>query len=181
MYYKRKQTSTIQIGHKFQIIYDIIQAMKHFAWPNWVKIEVLPYEDLYIISYAEFNGESISGLIKVKSSSVWSIKFFWNLYWKDTTKYNFLCLSYSSILPFLHIMIIRNPFLTIGQNETTQDFSIFIQSRYTEGGFTIRFHALHQNPFSTISLGCFHHLPITTKNPFFYFNMKMKDCNDLIT
>ena len=170
MYYKRKQMSTIQIAHKFLIIYDIIQAMKHVGWPNWVKIEVLPYEVLYIISYAEFNGESISGLIKVKSSSVWSTKFCGNLYWKDTTKYNLLCLTYSSILPFLHIMIIRNPIFTIGQKgETTQDFSIFIQSRYTKGEFTPRLHALHWNPFSTISLSCFHHLPTTTKNHLFLF------------
>ena len=37
------------------------------------KIEVLLYEAPYIISYAEFSGKSIFGVINAKSSSVWSI------------------------------------------------------------------------------------------------------------
>ena len=32
-------------------------------------------------------------------------------------------------------------------------------------------HSLHRNPFPTISLSYFHHLPTTTENPFFDFNM----------
>ena len=179
MYYKRKQMSTIQIGHKFLIIYDIIQAMKHVGWPNWVKIEVLPYEVLYIISYAEFNGESISGLIKVKSSSVWSTKFCGNLYWKDTTKYNLLCLTYSSILPFLHIMIIRNPIFTIGQKVRPPRIFPYLSNQGTpkenlHQGFMLYTETPFQ-PFplvvSTISLP-------PQRIIYFYFNMKMKDCSD---
>ena len=49
---------------------NCIQAMKHVSGPNWVKIEVLLYEVPYIISYAEFSGESISGIINAKSSFI---------------------------------------------------------------------------------------------------------------
>ena len=42
-------------------------------------------------------------------------------------------------------------------------------------------HSLHRKPFPMISLGCLHHLPITTKYSYFDFNMDIKDCNDLIT
>ena len=75
---------------------------------------------------------------------------------KALQKNNFLGLSYSSILTFLHIMIIGNPFLTINKAKWGYPrFFIFIQSRDTEVGFTLRLHSLHQNPFPTISLGCF--------------------------
>ena len=46
-----------------------------------MKIEVSLYEVPYIISYAEFSGESISGIINAKSGSIWSIfKFFFPSY-----------------------------------------------------------------------------------------------------
>ena len=57
-----------------------IQAAKFVSRPNWVKIEVLLYEVPCIISYAEFSGESISGIINAKSSFIWSIfQFFHQL------------------------------------------------------------------------------------------------------
>ena len=58
---------------KIMLYYHSILVTKHVSWPNWVKIEVLPYEVLYIISYAEFSEKSISGMINAKSGSVWSI------------------------------------------------------------------------------------------------------------
>ena len=47
--------------------------MKHVLWPYWVNIEVLLHEVTYIISYAEFSRESISGMTDTESSSVWPI------------------------------------------------------------------------------------------------------------
>ena len=48
-------------------VYDSIQGAKHVWWPKWVKIEVLLYGVPYIIFYAKFSGESISGRINAKS------------------------------------------------------------------------------------------------------------------
>ena len=69
----------------------------------------------YIISYPQFNWESISVMINAKCSSVWTIfpifftsyvilikKIQWNI---------IFCLSYSSVLIIMHMMI-GNPFLT---------------------------------------------------------------------
>ena len=58
---------------KIMYYYHSIQAAKHVSWPNWMKVEVLLYEVPYVISYAEFSRESISGIINAKSGSVWSI------------------------------------------------------------------------------------------------------------
>ena len=151
-------------------MFHIVQYSSYEAYfmaklrENWIFAIWSP-----IISSADFSREFISDIINAKPSSAWSIfsilspamwfsfkKFSGNLCWKGTTKNNFLGLSYSSILNFLHIMIIGNPFLTINKAKWGYPrFFIFIQSRDTEVGFTLRLHSLHQNPFPTISLGCF--------------------------
>ena len=74
-----------------------------------------------------------------------------NLPWKDTTKYDFLCLSYSSTLTILHTMMIRKPFLT--KNKVKWGYPGFVhiyfikehQKRIEEILYTLR-----QNPFATI-------------------------------
>ena len=66
-------------------------------------------------------------------------------------------------------MMIGNPFLTINKARLGYPgfFHIFvikgIKGRF-RGFCTGLPHSLHRNPFPTISLGFFHHLP-TTKNP----------------
>ena len=55
-------------------------------------------------------------------------------------------------------------------------FSIFSPANDTEGGFRGFVMVC-----LSIFLDCFHHLTTTTKNPFFDFNMKIKDCSALTT
>ena len=76
-----------------------------------------------------------------------------NLPSKSTTKYDFLCLSYSSMLTILHIVMTGNPFLTINKakwgypgfssyffnkgtpKEDSEDFVLACLTLYTETPF----------------------------------------------
>ena len=57
-------STTIRHGNIYKTVFEL-RSMFHG------QIEILLYEVPYITTYTEFSGESISGIINEKSSSIW--------------------------------------------------------------------------------------------------------------